>query len=201
MTACSIDGCLDPIKARGWCRKHYLRWHRHGDPLVGDRVVVACAVDGCDERASRRDWCVPHYHRWWRTGDPVPAPRQVICTECEAPIYAKGLCEKHYQRQRKTGSTSLLSLEDRFWARVDRGDGCWEWRGGRNYKGYGQARQANGRGIQAHRLAYELAVGPIPEGLEIDHLCVNRGCVNPAHLEPVTHAENIRRGVARRKVG
>lgn len=49
-------------------------------------------------------------------------------------------------------------------------------------------------GRTAHRVVYETVVGPVPEGLELDHLCRNRGCVNPAHLEPVTHQENMRRG-------
>jgi hypothetical protein len=68
------------------------------------------------------------------------------------------------------------------------GDGCWEWMGGKQWGGYGLF-----RGACAHRLFYELLVGPIPAGLEIDHLCRNRSCVRPTHLEPVTHLENMRR--------
>lgn len=87
------------------------------------------------------------------------------------------------------------TVEQRFWEKVDRqGNGdCWPWLGCLGTGGY--AMFWNGeRNMHAHRFAYELLVGPIPEGLVLDHLCRVRHCVNPAHLEPVTHAENIRRG-------
>lgn len=71
-------------------------------------------------------------------------------------------------------------------------EGCWEWLASRS-DGYGRVTW-QGRQRPAHRVVYELLVGPIPAGLQIDHLCRNRGCVNPAHLEPVTQRENLMRG-------
>lgn len=80
----------------------------------------------------------------------------------------------------------------RFWQRVDLDQGCWNWTGTRDQKGYGRAR-FGGKTTGAHRVAYELLVGPIPEELTIDHLCLNKSCVRPDHLEPVTRGENVRR--------
>jgi len=91
------------------------------------------------------------------------------------------------------GYYSPIALADRFWPKVRKTSGCWEWTACRTKSGYGII-GAGGRHAYAHRVAYELCVGPIPEGLTLDHLCRNRGCVNPAHLEPVTMRENLRRG-------
>lgn len=84
-------------------------------------------------------------------------------------------------------------LVERFWERIERTDSCWLWRGSITGSGYGSFR-LGGRAQAAHRIAYELMIGPIPEGLTLDHLCRVRNCVNPAHLEPVTSTENILRG-------
>jgi len=82
------------------------------------------------------------------------------------------------------------SFEDGF--EVDNATGCWEWLRYRDKEGYG--RFAFGpKNAMAHRAAYVLEIGAIPEGLDLDHLCRNRGCVNPEHLEIVTRQENIRR--------
>jgi len=90
------------------------------------------------------------------------------------------------------------SLAERLWPKIDRRgpDECWPWLASFT-KGYGQI-GSGGRGghtVHAHRVAYELLVGPVPSGLHLDHLCRNRWCCNPAHCEPVTIGENLRRGI------
>lgn len=80
----------------------------------------------------------------------------------------------------------------RVWSRVTLADGCWPWTGGIDRNGYGYMWAASTTQT-AHRVVYGLLVGPIPPGLELDHLCNIRHCVRPDHLEPVTTAENQRR--------
>lgn len=80
-----------------------------------------------------------------------------------------------------------------FWERVERAEECWPWTMARQDSGYGRARLPGYPTMPAHRVAYMLANGPIPDGYHIDHLCRNPPCCNPAHLEAVTPAENHRR--------
>lgn len=83
---------------------------------------------------------------------------------------------------------------EQLWPRIRILDnGCWEWTGSRCGGGYGTAK-AFGKNVLVHRASYEMCVGPIPTGQQLDHLCRNRRCVNPIHLEPVTSRENVLRG-------
>lgn len=130
-----------------------------------------CSIDGCDDVHEARGWCSKHYQRYRKHGDPLHV--EFIRSDNEA----------------------------RFWSYVDKDGpgGCWLWTGGLHPNGYGGL-IIDGRAEKAHRFAYELLVGPIPAGLVIDHVhargCRHKNCVNPAHLEAVTGAENTRRAAA-----
>ena len=81
-----------------------------------------------------------------------------------------------------------------FWAKVARTEFCWEWQGKlHRQSGYGRVKM-NGREEYAHRVSWWLACGDIPDGMELDHLCRNKRCVRPEHLQPVSHLENTLRG-------
>lgn len=80
--------------------------------------------------------------------------------------------------------------EGRFWSHVRRSDGCWEWVGARNWAGYGVIRVA-GRQTRAHRIAYQLVIGPIPSGMNVLHSCDNPPCVRPEHLRVGTQRDNL----------
>jgi len=161
--------CGKPVLGASMCSMHYSRQRRYGDPLYETRRYEAqgaeCAHGGCDAKPKRR-----------------------------------GFCEKHASRDERHGTTEEPRVR-RFWAQVNKHGpvpayapelgSCWLWTGYIHPKtGYGQfGVQAKAR--LAHRVAYQYAVGPIPKGRHLDHLCK---VVRPDHLEPVTPRENIRRG-------
>lgn len=123
---------------------------------------------------------------------------------CHGTVRCRDMCSAHYARLRRSDSFSRLSqrpLAERFWSKVSfpcGGNGCWLWTGSISSAGYGSFRAPGTE--YAHVFAYHICIGEIPKDMELDHVatrgCTNQNCVNPAHLEPVTHAENMRRSAA-----
>lgn len=124
----------------------------------------------------------------------------MICSVdgCGRPHHSRGLCGMHYMRAKRGHPPSgnptprRTPLEVRFWQKVEKTDTCWLWTGA-TCRGYGTVWDGD-RTVKAHRASWEMANGPIPDGLQLDHLCCTRLCVRPDHLEPVTQRENIARG-------
>jgi hypothetical protein len=105
--------------------------------------------------------------------------------------YARGQAKRFMK-----GHNTRMPERERLFSKVEKTeDGCWAWTGTRSWNGYGTLK-FRGRWTNAHRAAYLLERGSIPDGLQIDHLCRNRACVNVAHMEAVTQRENILRGVS-----
>ena len=113
----------------------------------------------------------------------------------------------HYKRLMRTGSTRLTSAPERFWASVEKTPECWNWTGSLVGAGYGQFRWAEGgrtARMTAHRYAYILVNGQVPDHLVVDHLCHNRACVRPDHMRLATmqgNAENRRGAQSNSTVG
>lgn len=129
-------------------------------------ATTTCTIEGCGAKIYGRGWCSKHYQRWWKNGDPV-----AVKPRPKRP------------------------LSERFWEKVDAEGDCWEWNGTHTQGGYGTFK-IDGTMKVVHRVAWELLIGPIAEGMQLDHLCRNRGCLNPSHLEEVTPTENVRRGMS-----
>lgn len=108
---------------------------------------------------------------------------------CAQKHEARGLCNKHYLRLKRTGRLDLLSPDERFWSKVDKTGDCWEWTGAKNPDGYGHFKLED-RFEYAHRYSYKMLRGPFRQDLQIDHKCRNPGCVRPDHLAPVDGSTN-----------
>lgn len=123
-------------------------------------------------------------------------PFQFTCEQCGALFYRHSRPRVAAPHRYCSWScyATRFPVADRFWAKVLKTDTCWRWRGAL-VRGYGKF-WLDGKQRSAHRVAYELAVGPVPSGLTLDHLCRERSCVNPTHLEPVPMRTNVLRGTS-----
>jgi len=118
---------------------------------------------------------------------------------CQGVHDALGYCARHYMAFRRNGDATIAlqeqyhgrTLAERFALRVKKGLECWTWTGATNKKGYGVMRVGSTRNIMAHRVAYELECGPVPDGLFVLHRCDNPPCVRISHLFLGTKADNI----------
>jgi len=199
---CSIDGCNKTHKSRGYCRSHYERWQRHGNPLAGRPAPQPggkCSVDSCDGIAKARGYCFKCYQRWQRNGEPVLQEKVIeICAidDCEEIVDSRGWCRVHYERWVRHGDPEFVvyvkteSPEESFALRTEWQGNCLIWTGSKDKKGYGQI-SIPGGDAYAHRYAWERVNGPIPDGMFIDHKdhC-STSCVNVDHLRLATAAQN-----------
>lgn len=186
--SCGVAECPDSNFTRGYCVKHYQRLMKFGSTELPPKPEPK----------------------------PKPEPRMCVKPDCEGRAFNRsGLCRLHYQppiaRHRPVGRGGRLrtraprdaTTDERFWMKVEKTISCWYWLGAISDSGYGNFYLSGGSWIGAHRYSY----GRVPDGLVLDHVChsidasctklgpecLHRRCVNPAHLEAVTTAENLRR--------
>ena len=161
-----------------------------GGAAVKDHLTI-CTVSGCPEDSWKKGLCSVHYSRWYKHGDPLAGRGHYRVPQSES---GKRLSSKRdalvsYSQPGKGGPPSDKIVD----GIIVMPDGCWEHVNKVAPTGYNHVYHNGGPRI-AHRVIYEWLVGPIESGLVLDHLCRNRGCCNPEHLEQVTIGENARRG-------
>jgi hypothetical protein len=230
MAICIIDDCEGSTVGRGYCRKHYQRWWKHGDPLHTQRQHRGFAVkvvldrfnsykrvnekgcwiwSGTTSNGYGRLYVGPKTefaHRWSHENfiGPIPPGYQVDhkCREtlCVNPDHLEAVSPSENLKRRRphTNKKDPAPARDRFWKRIDVRDGHWFWTAKVDKNGYGVF-YAENKTWQAHRWAALYVGGMSIDGLEVDHLCQERSCVNPYHLQPITSAEHHLRTGARRR--
>lgn len=151
-------------------------------------IQRTCAHPECTKRIrpnNKTGYCRPH----------IPHEKfPCAFRECGRIAIAKGLCSGHWQQESAGKELTPLSMRaltfmERYEQKIQKTDACWNWTGSKVPTGYGYIRE-NGKMRRAHRVAYALANGKIPEGMEVDHMCHNRSCVNSSHLRLVTRKQN-----------
>ena len=171
---CVGPQCSRPIESKGLCKAHAAQMRRNGEvkPLRVPRK--GCDHEGCNRAHHAGGYCGSHYRQFKR--------------------YGKTFDIGVLYHQAKGGHETL---EQFFWARVEKTDSCWMWTGTihRGRSNYGWVTR-EGHQQLAHRLSYKLHYGDIPDGMFVDHICHNKPCVRPDHLRLATPSENAqnRRG-------
>lgn len=168
MIKCSFNPCENVVYCKGLCSAHYTQKRRGGElkPIIikSDSTKLPCSFEGCVNKQR-----------------------------------AKGLCSAHWYQQQYMGrlivTRNQIEIIDRIMSQVNKTNYCWEWTGrkaGKKQNSYGQI-YYNGRQQMVHRIVYEELVDLLEITDTVDHLCRNKFCVNPEHLEAVSLRENVKR--------